>query len=108
MKLLNKLSERCNSTDALMAHWSQDEQRATLAEMRRWKRSNFAFGLVFLAIGLAAQGMPAARWVLFFAAAQGILYIVTCYVYRIFELRQLVGPLAWIQRYPFDLIKVSR
>lgn len=116
IKALTPMAQRADRTEAEMAAWTPEEHFNTLRLMRQWKRGHLCFGIVFFVIAYSAfklhmdqQSDQFVETLLFYmATVSGLFYIWTCYVYRIFELRQLIGLLHWFKRYPLDLFRVSR
>lgn len=105
--MISKLSNHLDQIDSRLADWNEEERKFHLAFMRVWRRSSFAFSIIFAVIGIANVEMLEADWLLRFSILLAILYIWTTWVSRTFAEGSLIGPLMWIKRYPKDLFNVN-
>lgn len=102
-----QLAAMTNRSEAQITKWTEAERRISVAQMRVWRRTTFAFSVIFALIGIANMEMHESIWLLRSSIALGILYVITSWVWRMFSEGKLLGPLTWLLRHPTDLLNIN-
>lgn len=112
----SRLKAFITQTDTRIAGWTVAEREVSVGWMRYWRRATYAFAVICTIIGcnhvilgwigVRSEPTPEAMLFLHAAAWLAILYVITTWVWRMFQEGRLIGPVDWINDYPFDLLNV--